>query len=69
MDKERLEKTIIEAMKLIVLAYKAYYPEADYLSLCFIEDENGTYIHADNAANKDKPVELVWRGKGEEVVK
>ena len=69
MEKERFEKTIIEAMKLIVLAYKAYYPEANYLNLCFIEDEDGTYIHADNALDKNKPVELVWRGKGEEAIK
>ena len=41
MTREECERIIADKMAEIVDAYLEYYPEADYLSMCFLKSENG----------------------------
>lgn len=64
MDRKQFEAILLNLMKAIVDIYKVYDPDADYISMCYIKDDEGDYIHADNGNNAKKKVDLYFRDRG-----
>ena len=57
MNKETCEKMLMQTLKIAVCILQNYNPEADYLNMAFVKDENGAWFHVQNANDKNFPIE------------
>lgn len=61
MNKKQCEKLILEKLKEIGDIYLQYNPKGDYLSLCFMNEDNELYFSFNNDYNEkdqSKPIKV-----------